>query len=361
MITNFEVLSNKISGTSKVFLDKARKQVNSAYTMRNWLIGHYIVEYEQHGEDKAVYGDRLLEKLADNLKENGAQGMSGTNLRLFRQFYILYPQIHQTLSDEFQSIDFQSVVVDRTMPNRIYGSSKELLSKLSFSHFIELFKADTDAKRIFYEAEAIRNNWSVRELQRAMNSLLYERTGLSIDKPLIVEKKDREVLIPENFFRDPYMLEFLGLKEKTQYTESDLESSIIDHLQSFLLELGKGFCFESRQKRITFDNTHYRIDLVFYHRILKCHVLVDLKMGEFSHADAGQMNVYLNYYKENEMTTGDNPPIGIILCAGKNETLVKYATAGLAHKLFVSKYMINLPSEDELVQVLEEESERINN
>ena len=365
MIANFEVLTNSISNTSRIFLDKVRKQVNSAYTMRNWLIGHYIVEYEQHGEDRAAYGDRLMEKLAGNLKENGAVGMSSTNLRLFRQLYVLYPQIHQTVSDELKVIGLQGIVIDRTMFRRSMEreaySPKELLGKLSFSHFIELFKADSDSKRLFYESETIKNNWSVRELQRAMNSLLYERTGLSKDKFQAIERVDEEALIPENFFRDPYMLEFLELEDKPKYTESDLEASIIDHLQSFLLELGKGFCFEARQKRITFDNTHYRIDLVFYHRILKCHVLVDLKMGEFSHADAGQMNVYLNYYKENELTIGDNPPVGIILCAGKNETLVKYATSGLAHKLFVSKYMINLPSEDELVKILEEESEKVNN
>ncbi|SIN91661.1 PDDEXK nuclease domain-containing protein [Chitinophaga niabensis] len=365
MITNFEALTNKINSTSGIFLNKVRKQVNSAYTMRNWLIGHYIVEYEQHGEDRAVYGDKLLERLAGSLKKNGLVGMSGTNLKLFRQLYILYPQIGQTLSGEFKQVDFQ-IVADglatvKYAHERNSCSPEELLAKLSFSHFIELFKADADVKRIFYETEAIKNNWSVRELQRAMNSLLYERTGLSKVELPIVEKKEPVPLIPENFFRDPYMLEFLELEEKPSYTESDLESSIIDHLQSFLLELGKGFCFETRQKRITFDNTHYRIDLVFYHRILKCHVLVDLKIGEFSHADAGQMNVYLNYYRENEMSTGDNPPIGIILCAGKNETLVKYATAGLAHKLFVSKYMINLPSEDELVQILEEESEKVQN
>jgi YhcG PDDEXK nuclease domain len=166
-------------------------------------------------------------------------------------------------------------------------------------------------------------------------------------------------LQPEDVFRNTYLLEFLGLEEKPSYTESDLEESIITHLQNFLLEMGRGFCFEARQKRITFDNKHYRIDLVFFHRILKCHILLDLKLGEFSHSDAGQMNVYLNYYKENEMENGDNPPVGIILCASKNETLVKYATTGLPQKVFVSKYMINLPSEKELKKIIEEEQRKI--
>ncbi len=208
--------------------------------------------------------------------------------------------------------------------------------------------------------EAIKNAWPVRELQRAMNSMLFERTGLSTDKQAVLDKHiKQDRLLPEDVFRNPYVLEFLGLKEEAAYSESDLEEAIIGHLQTFLLEMGRGFCFESRQKRITFDNTHYRIDLVFYHRVLKCHVLIDLKLGEFTHADSGQMNVYLNYYKENEASEGDNPPIGIILCATKNESLVKYATANLPHKLFVSKYMVNLPSETELKKIIEEEQEKL--
>ena len=190
--------------------------------------------------------------------------------------------------------------------------------------------------------------------------MLFERTGLSKDKQAVLEKhRNGTGFTPEDIFRNPYMLDFLGLEEKTDYVETDLEQAIIDHLQKFLLELGKGFCFEARQKRITFDNTHYRIDLVFYHRILKCNILIDLKLGLFSHADAGQMNVYLNYFKENETYEGDNPPIGIILCAGKNDTLVKYATAGLAQHIFVSKYMTNLPSEAELRKIIIEEQQKM--
>ena len=165
--------------------------------------------------------------------------------------------------------------------------------------------------------------------------------------------------MPEDVFRDPYILEFLELKEEYEYTELELEQAIINHLQIFLLELGKGFCFESRQKRITFDNTHYYIDLVFYHRILRCNILIDLKLGDFNHADAGQMNVYLNYYNENEKNEGDNPPVGIILCANKNESLVRYATTGLSQQIFVSKYLINLPDEDQLKQIIMEEQRKI--
>jgi predicted nuclease of restriction endonuclease-like (RecB) superfamily len=199
----------------------------------------------------------------------------------------------------------------------------------------------------------------VRQLQRAMNSMLYERTGLSkeIKTPTGIALQN-EKTDADSMFRNPLILDFLGLEEKIDYSESDLEQAIINHLQSFLLEIGRGFCFEARQKRITFDNTHYRIDLVFYHRILKCHVLFDLKIGEFTHADSGQMNVYLNYYKENEMEKGDQPPVGIILCASNNENLVKYATAGLPHKLFVSKYMINLPKEEELKKLIQTEQDK---
>jgi len=236
----------------------------------------------------------------------------------------------------------------------------KLINQLSFSHIIELLKADSPLKRSFYEKEAVTNCWSVRELQRAMNSMLYERTGLSTNKQAIIEKQvKQERLSPEDVFRNPYILEFLGLKEETEYSESDLEQAIIDHLQTFLLEMGKGFCFEARQKRITFDNKHYRIDLVFYHRVLRCNVLIDLKLGEFSHADAGQMNVYLNYYRENETHEGDSLPIGIILCASKNENLVKYATTGLPQQVFVNKYMLNLPQEAELQKIIEEEQRKI--
>jgi predicted nuclease of restriction endonuclease-like (RecB) superfamily len=243
--------------------------------------------------------------------------------------------------------------------DKIQADMNQLLTNLSFSHFIELLKAGTANKRRFYEMQTIKNNWSVRDLKRAIESLLYERTGLSSDKETVLKNHLLENdLKPEDVFRNTYMLEFLGLEEKPSYSESDLEESIISNLQNFLIEMGRGFCFEARQKRITFDNKHYRIDLVFYHRILKTHILLDLKIGEFDHSDAGQMNVYLNYYKDNESTNGDNDPIGIILCSGKNEALVKYATMGLPQQVFVSKYLINLPSEKELQKIIEEEKEK---
>lgn len=363
MSHSFDTLVVSIADTSHYFQQQAQKQVNVALTLRNWLIGAYLVEYEQHGQDRAQYGEKLLSKLAATLRQQSIKGLSETNLKLFRQFYMAYPQIGQTLSDQLPMMlqsginILQSTSISTQRPPTEWQINVfDLINRLSFSHIIELLKADLPLKRFFYESQAIQNNWSVRELQRAMNSMLFERIGLSTDKAAVVQKHAQGTgLTAEDVFRNPYMLEFLGLSEKTEYSESDLEQAIIDHLQSFLLEMGKGFCFEARQKRITFGNTHYRIDLVFYHRILKCHVLVDLKLGEFDHADAGQMNVYLNYYQENEMNEGDNPPVGLILCASKNAQLVKYATAGMAQQLFVSQYLIHLPSEAELTQFIQNE------
>lgn len=364
---NLDDLARCIAETSGYFQQQAQKQVNVALTLRNWTIGFYLFEYEQHGRDRAEYGSKTLVKLSDSLKQRGIKGLGITNLKLFRQFYITYPQIGQTLSDQFKLKDAPVLNFLEAAPPEHTQITHEsstidiflMINRLSFSHVIELLKADSVIKRDFYANQAIQNNWAVRELQRAMNSMLFERTGLSSDKSAVLEKYEKGLgLTPEDIFRDPYMLEFLGLSEKPEYSELDLEQAIIDHLQTFLLEMGKGFCFEARQKRITFDNTHYYIDLVFYHRILKCHVLIDLKLGEFNHADAGQINVYLNYYAENEIIEGDNPPVGIILCASKNARLVKYATAGMAQQIFVSKYLVHLPSEDELAHFIQQEQDK---
>ena len=358
--------------TQQYFQQQAQRQVNTALTLRNWLFGFYIVEYDLNGADRAEYGQRSLKEIANRAKN--IAGLSERNLYLFKAFYLAYPQILQSATaklhlSEFQHFsNLQSVTAKSiSVQNLSKGEESKpqtdvnkLLNQLSFTHIIELLKADTGLKRSFYEIESLKNNWSVRELQRAMNSMLFERTGLSTDKQAVLDKHiKQEQLLPEDVFRNPYMLEFLGLKEEAEYSESDLEQAIINHLQTFLLEMGRGFCFEARQKRITFDNTHYRIDLVFYHRILKCNVLIDLKLGEFSHADAGQMNVYLNYYNEHETNEGDNPPIGIILCASKNESLVKYSTTGLPQQVFVNKYMINLPKEEELRKIIEEEQQKL--
>lgn len=363
-INNFESLAATIQQTNSFFLDKVQKQVNTALTLRNWIIGYYIVEYEQSGKDRADYGLGLFKAIAKRLIKMGVKSLQERNLYLCRDFYRAYPQILQTVSAKSYLVDFKPFAILQTL-SAIFPKPDEsanlnlLLTNLSFSHFIELLKADTDVKRRFYEVHAIQNNWGVRDLKRAIESLLYERTGLSKDKEATLKKHIVQIDVkPEDVFRNTYLLEFLGLEEKPSYSESDLEESIITNLQNFLIEMGRGFCFEARQKRITFDNKHYRIDLVFYHRILKTHILLDLKIGEFDHSDSGQMNVYLNYYKDHEFTNGDNDPIGIILCSGKNEALVKYATMGLPQQVFVSKYLINLPSEKELQKIIEEEKEK---
>jgi predicted nuclease of restriction endonuclease-like (RecB) superfamily len=360
-VNNFESLATTIQQTNSFFLDKVKRQVNTSLTLRNWIIGYYIVEYEQSGKDKADYGLGLFKAIAKRLIKMGVKSLQERNLYLCRDFYRAYPQILQTLSAKSYLVDFKPFAILQTVSAILPEPDESanlnlLLTNLSFSHFIELLKADTDVKRRFYEVHTVQNNWGVRDLKRAIESLLYERTGLSTDKEATLKKHIiQNDVKPEDVFRNTYLLEFLGLEEKPSYSESDLEESIITNLQNFLVEMGRGFCFEARQKRITFDNKHYRIDLVFYHRILKTHILLDLKIGEFDHSDSGQMNVYLNYYKDNEFTKGDNDPIGIILCSGKNEALVKYATMGLPQQVFVSKYLINLPTEKQLQKFIEEE------
>lgn len=376
-------LISLIGETQQHFKQKAQQQVNTALTLRNWLFGFYIAEYELNGTDRAEYGQKIYKEIANRLEIQGFQQIRERHLYLCKDFYLAYPNILRSVTAKLYLSDFQLVEILRSATAKFIeedlttGDTSQnlqpapvdlgvdidkLINQLSFTHLIELLKADTSLKRCFYEIEAIKNCWSVRELQRAMNSMLFERTGLSTNKKAVLEKSAKqEKLLPEDIFRNPYILEFLDLKEETEYSESDLEQAIINHLQTFLLELGRGFCFEARQKRITFDNTHYRIDLVFYHRVLRCNILIDLKLGEFTHADAGQMNVYLNYYKENETNEGDNAPIGIILCASKNASLVKYSTAGLPQQVFVNKYMVNLPKEEDLQRIIEEEQQKINN
>ena len=364
---NFEELIDNVYQTHSLLQQAARKSVNHFLVIKNWITGFYIVEYEQKGEDRAKYGERLIDEISKNLKEKGLKGYSAMSLRNCRAFYRAYPQIQQSITVELQNSGIEidkhlmlSEISIQQLPTveltEEYPIPTEtLLSRLSYTHFIELLRAKEPLERLFYEVEAIKNNWSVKELERAFDSALYVRTGLSTNKETVIAKfKNQRPAQNADVVRDPYFLEFLGLEERSEYSESELEEAILNHLQQFLIELGTGFCFEARQKRITFDNTHYRIDLVFYHRILKSHVLIDLKIGKFTHADAGQMNVYLNYYKDNEMSEGDNPPVGIILCGDKNETLVKYATNS-DNQLFVSQYLVNLPEKKVLENFMKRE------
>ena len=356
---NFEQLIRSCEQAHNYLQGTAVSAVNQSLTIRNWLFGHYIVEYEQNGEDRAKYGTELLKKLAGRLSGKNIKGLSDRSLRNCRQFYIVYPEISQVLSDytlpgsiwqlptaksvkELKHTDFKGV------------DSKVLLLKLSFTHIIELAREEDPLKRSFYETQAIKGNWSVKELQRQMGSLLFERTGLSTNKEGLIQDTNNkaEPSTPEGIMRDPYVFEFVGLEPKEKFAESNLEEALISHLQVFLLELGKGFCFEARQKRLTIDGEYYYVDLVFYHRILKCHILIDLKTRKFKHIDAGQMNFYLNYFKDNEMNEADNPPVGIVLCTDKRSSTVKYATGSLDNHLFVSRYQVQLPTAKELEEFI---------
>lgn len=369
---NLDVLSGHILEVHSFFKSYAVKQINNALTLRNWIVGYYLVEYEQSGKDRAVYGQKTLKTLSEALGKKDVKGFSDRNLRLCRQFYLEYPNIWQLITAKFHDTDKQFITIWQSKiakSNSINAAPQNdlsipistLVEKLNYTHFVELLRISEPLKRNFYEWQAIKNGWNVKQLQRSINSLLYERIGLSKDKESMLSKLKTEHLQQvDDIIRVPYILDFLGIEEKSEYSESDLEQAIINHLQNFLIELGRGFCFEARQKRISFNNRHYRIDLVFYHRILKCHILIDLKIGEFDHADAGQMNVYLNYFKENEMAENDNPPIGIILCSHKDNALVHYATGGLPNELFVSKYRLQLPGENELKALIENEVSQFN-
>ena len=356
---NFNTLVAQIETTHQTLQTQAVKSVSSSLTIRNWIIGYYIVEYEQNGKDRAKYGTRVIENLVKKLKH--IKGMSKSNLKLFRQFYFVYPQINQIVSKPFKLTNQKSQSLTDQFKNS-HIDVKKLLNSCSFTHLIELIKIDDSLKRLFYEVETIKGNWSVRELKRQINSATYERIGLSKNKKEMIAsiQTKSEHLLPQQIIKDPYILEFTGLEIKAKYSENDLEEGLLNHLQDFLLELGNGFCFEARQKRISIENEHDRVDLVFYHRVLKCHVLIDLKIREFSHADVGQMNFYLNYFVNEISDPSDNPPIGLILCANKNSTKVEYATAGLDNQLFVSKYKINLPSVEEIKAFIEDELEELN-
>jgi len=386
---NFETLIQNLQVTHDTLLDSASKAVNTAMTIRNWLYGYYIVEYEQNGEDRARYGDRLIRSIEKQLKDKGQKGMSFTNLNIYRQFYLTYPQIGAALPHSLnklviiQAAPEQSPVTNEDSihqaltevlrvpgikaikaTNQAKGAEPKpglnparLLQTLSFTHLVELIKIDDPLKRAFYEIECVKGTWSTRELQRQIESLYFERSGLSKDKKKLSEMVRLQAvqLKPRDVVNNPLTIEFLGLNDRALVTESDLEQALLDHLQEFLLELGYGFCFESRQKRILIDGEYYFIDLVFYHRILKCHVLVDLKIEKFNHSHAGQINAYLNYYREEVMQQGDNPPVGILLCTEKGETMAKYATAGLEHSVFVQKYQLALPSREELEYYISKE------
>jgi predicted nuclease of restriction endonuclease-like (RecB) superfamily len=313
-------LINQIGGLLLKGREQVAKSVNTILVQTYWLIGRHIVEFEQGGKEKAEYGSFLFEQLSKDLSQLYGKGFSRSNLLYMRKLYLTFPK------------------------------SETLSNVLSWSHYFEILRSDNELEISFYAKQAEKENWSVRELKRQMKSMLFHRLALSKDEKGVLELsgQGQEIQKADDILKDPYVLEFLNIPENHQYLESELEEKLISNLQQFLLELGKGFTFEKRQYRISISGKHFFVDLVFYHRILKCFVLIDLKTRKVKHQDIGQMNMYLNYFKYEENIDSDEDPIGIIITAEKNEFLVKYATGGLSNKIFVSKYQLYLPDKQEL-------------
>jgi predicted nuclease of restriction endonuclease-like (RecB) superfamily len=370
---SYPQLIEAISSIHSRMVGHVASAANRALVLRNWMVGAHIVGFEQNGSGRAGYGEKLLERLADDLAAGGVRGMGAIVLGRCRQLFLVYPQIGtqipSPLGMEFVPSEISSPAGTKSGKGGQTADgektpvplSSEQLARISWAHFLELVRIADPWKRAFYENELLRGQWSKRQLQRQISSLLYERTGLSTDREGLVERgrnqEPRETVA--DLLRDPYVLEFTGLAELPQYSEEHLESALLDHLQRFLLELGRGFCFEARQFRMTEGRRHHRVDLVFYHRLLRCHVLIDLKIRSFEPGDAGQMNFYLNWFKGNMMVEGDNPPVGILLCSGRDGAEVEYATAGMDQQLFVSRYLTALPSPEQLRQFLERDQAEI--
>ena len=338
---------------------QASRAVNVSLTLRNWLIGCHIAEYELRGADRATYGEKLLAALAKELTRRKVSNCNRRQLYRYLRFYRFYPHIVGTLSPQIRRLlppGSEETKVGTPSPQFV-TPQESLIERLAYSHIDLLVNIDEGTKRAFYEVESIRGNWSVRELKRQIGSLYYERSGLSRNKAKLSDLANQTAEQAESqlAIRDPYVFEFLGLKPAEVMSESHLEEQLTTRLQAFLLELGHGFCFEARQKRVVIGDEHYFIDLVFYHRVLKCHVLVELKLEKFGQENIGQLNTYVSWYRKNVMTEGDSPPIGILLCTDKNHALVEYALAGMDNNLFVSKYMLELPKKEERQAFIEKQ------
>ncbi len=377
-VANFAALVQAISDVHLRTQGIAAKAVNVALTCRNWLVGAYIHEYELNGRDRAEYGERLIDRLANELRRLEVPSSDRQRLYAYTAFFRIYPQIGDAIPGQWKQEDFPG---PWRAPGEIFRSltgkssrttsrpeivrsptgitplsGQTLLDRLSYTHLELLVSLDEPLKRAFYEIECIRGNWSVRALKRQIATLYYERTGLSADKEKMaslahaaVEKAEPKLAI-----HDPYVFEFLGLQPRDAASESRLEDALLDKLQDFLLELGNGFCFEARQKSILIGRTRGFVDLVFYHRILKCHVLIELKADEFRHEHLGQLNTYVTWYRRHMTAEGDNHPVGLLLCTHKDHVLAEYALAGIDNRLFVSKYQLELPRKEDLQRFLED-------
>lgn len=320
---------NNLYESVREILQEARQNiartVNSTLVKAYWQVGRHIVVYEQGGAERAKYGNAVIKNLAARLTSEFGSGFTVTNLVYMRQFYVCFPNYH-TLCD-----------------------------KLSWSHCRTLLKVQNDDIRLWYLEECVNENWSVRQLDRQINTLFYERMIASRDKETVraeIKQSSTETLSPHEIIRDPYVLDFLGIPQGEHFLESDLEQLLINKLQHFLLELGKGYSFVARQKRISFDNKHFYIDLVFYNYLARCFVLIDLKTDELTHQDIGQMQMYVNYYTREMMNPGDNPPIGILLCADKNDAIVRYTLPEGDNQIYAAKYTTYLPTKEEIIKML---------
>ena len=360
------------------------RSVNTAQVVANWLIGREIVEEEQRGQRRAGYGEALLRDLSARLTKEYGKGFSLRNVEQFRSFFLNYPQLlgrqksHALRAISPSLIKPASYEISHAvraksqiaLPDILHAPGGEswqpgrLHPNLSWTHYRMLLRVDKAEARAFYEIEALKNNWSARELERQKNSLLYERLAMSKDKAglLRLATKGQHIQKPMDVFKDPMVIEFLGPPESPKLVESRVEEALISNLQAFLLELGKGFAFVARQKRITLDGDHFYIDLVFYHTILKCHVLIDLKMGKLTHQDLGQLQFYVNYFDRELRSGGDNPTLGLILCTAKNDAVVKYTLSPQQQqKIFASRYKLHLPTEKELRTEIRRELKELRN
>lgn len=390
----FDLLVQSIADVHRQMQARALKAVNVGLTLRNWLIGCLISHYNLRGEDRALYGDKVVERLSQKLRDAGIGHAHRRDLYRYCDFFQTYPQIVETVSPQLpellhflpvatrqlivataspqspddpfyrlptgESTAAPSDPIVRTASGQLQTPSKILVERLSYSHLELLTSVEHPLKRTFYEIEAIKGCWSVRELKRQIGSLYFERSGLSKDKEALARLAHdaAEPQTPAHLIRDPFLFDFLGIPTDEALSESALEDALMRHLQSFLLELGRGFCFEARQKRLLIGGEHFFCDLVFYHRILKCHVLVELKVDHFRHEHLGQLNAYLGWFREHEMQPGDQPPVGILLCTDQNDELVRYALAGLDQQVFVSRYQLQLPATEELAAFLKRELEQ---
>ena len=370
---NFESLVGRINLIQDALQAQAAHAVNLSLTARNWLVGYYIVEFEQHGEDRAKYGEKLLNRLSERINR---KGFEPRRLREFRHLYLIYPVLGVEVAryiklNQPQLLESDAFSIWRLPSAKLQTSDNQndekwripsakleewatpperLFNRLNYSCLLYLTSIDDPLKRAFYEQETIRGCWTYTELDRQVSSQYYERMGLSKDKKALqrLTAKTAQQITPKEILHNPVTLEFLDIEQQDVYTETKLETAILNNLQRFLLEMGRGFCFEYRQKRILIDQDYFKADLIFYHRILKCHVIIDLKIDRFRHEYASQLNLYMNYYKHEVMQEDDNPPIGLLLCTDYGQTTVQYATEGLSQNIFISKYRLQLPSEDDI-------------